>query len=119
MTHLDLIVDIRSRGAKPNAVFVDLVKTIDTGNDGLSLSGHVVCEIPTSESIADIDFRPLRGLRVHVQDLAFDPIRQRMVAKRIAEVEPACLVMPVVAGDSWTLHRRFAGDPAISQTYSV
>lgn len=119
MTHLDLIVSIRSRGAKPNAVFVDLVKIIDTGNDGLSMSGHVVCEIPASESIADIDFRPLRGLRVHVQDLAGDIDRHRLAAKLIAAVEPECLVMPVVDGDSWTIHRRFAGDPVISQTYAL
>ena len=119
MTHLDLIADIRRRGLKPDAVFVDLVSAIDAGNDGLSLTGHVVCEIAQHEALADIDFRPLRGLRVHLQDIAGDLERHRRAAALIAAVEPACLVMPIHDDEGMTLHRRFAGNPATSDTYRV
>lgn len=114
MTGLDTVIDLRNRGLKPKAVFVDLVLAPAAIEDPLSLSGIVNVEILASDSLASIDFRALVGLTVHVYDNAGDPNRQRKVASMVAAVEPALLVVPMVGGATWTVHRRFAGDPPTS-----
>lgn len=114
MTGLDTVIELRKRGLKPKAVFIDLVLALAAIDEPLSLSGIAYVEILASDSLAAIDFRALVGLNVHVYDNAGDPNRQRKVASMVAAVEPALLVVPMVDGATWTVHRRFAGNPPTS-----
>ena len=114
MTGLDTVIELRKQGLKPEAVFIDLELTPSAFADPLSLFGIVNVEILASDSLTAIDFRALVGLTVHVYDNAGDSNRQRKVASMVAAVEPSLLVVPMPGGGTWTVHRRFAGDPPTS-----
>lgn len=99
MNPLDSIAYLREQGARPDSVSVALVPgkpmraTIHRGS--------VAVDVPAAASLADIDWRPLVGLKVLLIDLAGDERRHRRAAKLIAEALPASLV--TFFGD--TLHR--------------
>ena len=116
MTGMDMVVELRCAGAKPSGVFVDLVDEARSDPYALSDTGIVNVNIGRTDRLADIDFRPLVGLRVHVYDFIGDRARHRRAAALIAAVEPELLVMTVVDGDNLVVHRRFAGDPARTET---
>ena len=103
MTNLETIVAVRSAGFKPKAVHVHLVETIDRGMWPMNATGSVTCEVAASESLTELDLRPLRGLFVLTFDFADDRARHRRLAKLIAQQEPALLVMH----DGETVHRRW------------
>lgn len=112
MNALQAVASLRRRGRKPRCVMVDLVA------DGLRPIeppvGHLGIawvDIPRSVGIADIDWRVLCGLNVHLSDSVGDPARLRAAAKAIAAVEPAFLAVFVERDGATTMHRRFAGDP--------
>lgn len=108
MTGLDTVVQIRRRGLKPKAVFIDLVQSKSNIVQPLSEHGIVNIEIVADEQISCIDFRPLVGLSVHVYDNTASPKRHRRVAAMVAAIAPSLLVVPVPEGSTWTVHRRFA-----------
>lgn len=110
MTGLDTVVKLRRNGFKPDAVYVDLMPA-RSGSHGLADSGIVTVEILPDDSIASIDFRPLIGLNVMVNDYTDSPQRLRRASKAIAEANPSALIVPMPQSGSWTIHRRFAGDP--------
>ena len=112
MTGLQTVVNLRREGFKPSAVVIDLVETIspiDTEENSLSASGIVSVNIARTDSLSDIDFRPLHGLTVHLHG---ERLRQARAAKLIAEVHPTRLVVPVERLDGWTVHIRHADKPA-------
>jgi len=110
MNVLQAIADIRRTGRKPRSVDIDLVREPIPDPDPL-FGGRAWLQIPRSTGIADIDLRPLVGLQVVVTDRAGDPVRLRAVAKALAEVEPALLVVFTERDGVTTMHRRFAGNP--------
>ncbi len=112
MNALQAVASLRRRGRKPRCVMVELV------SDGLRPIdppvGHLGIawvDIPRSVGVADVDWRVLRGLTVHLSDSAGDPLRLRAVSKAIAAVDPALLAVFVERDGTTTMHRRFAGDP--------
>lgn len=111
MKSMDLVLEMRRRGLRPKAVFIDLVDKPSIAVDPLSRHGIVTLEILASEPISAFDFRPLTGLAVHVYDQVGDPYRQRKVASAVVEVEPSLLVVAMPEGATWTIHRRFSGNP--------
>lgn len=104
---LDLIAAMRRKGAKPSYVMLDLVpgKPLPTW---CTERGAVHAEIGPSDSLADIDFRPLVGLSVQLGDRSGDEPRLRRVAKLAAEVNPALLAVFIESGGTFTMHRRWA-----------
>jgi len=116
MTGMDVVIELRLARMKPTAVFVDLVASAGGDDFAMSSSGTVYVNIGADESLADLDFRPLVGLTVHVNDCAGDHGRHRRVAALVAAVEPALLVMPVVCDGGYVVHRRFAGSPPRTET---
>ena len=110
MTGLDTVLNLRLRGFKPDAVYVDLMPS-RSGTHGLADTGIVTVEVFPDDSIASIDFRPLVGLNVMLNDYTDSPQRLRRASKAIAEANPSALVVPSLKNGVWTIHRRFAGDP--------
>lgn len=110
MTGLETVVKLRRQRVKPAAVYVDLVPA-RSGTHGLADNGIVTVEILPEDSIASIDFRPLVGLNVMVNDYTDSPKRFRRASKAIAQANPSALVVPTPQNGVWTIHRRFAGDP--------
>lgn len=108
MTGLDTVLQLRRQGVKPQAVFIDLVRSRSAIVEPLANSGIVNVEIVAGDSISGMDFRPLVGLPVHVYDNTDSPKRHRKVAAMVAAVAPSLLVVPVPEGPTWTVHRRFA-----------
>jgi len=113
---MDVVIELRRSGVKPAAVFVDLVREAPRDPYALGPTGIVNVNIGRSDSLSEIDFRPLVGLRVHVIDNVGDLARHRKVAAMVASVDPAYLVMPVLDGASLVLHQRWAGNPARTET---
>lgn len=119
MTGLKTVSALRRDGLKPAAVAVDLVETIgqfDHEDYALSAAGIVNVHIARADSLADIDFRPLVGLTVIIHG---ERKRQARVAKLIAAVEPALLVVPVEHDGGWTVHRRFSGAPITQDRFEI
>lgn len=116
MTGMECVIDLRLAKLKPAAVFVYLVHHVASNPCPMGPSGIVSVDIPTADSLASLDFRPLVGLTVHVVDTTGRRDRHRKVAAMVAEVNPALLVMPVPSGDQVLVHRRFAGTPARTET---
>lgn len=110
MTGLETVVKLRRNGLKPDAVYVDLVPA-RSGTHGLSASGIVTVEVFPDDSITSIDFRPLVGLNVMLNDYTDSPQRLRRASKAIAEANPCTFVVPALKSGVWTIHRRLAGDP--------
>lgn len=110
MTGLETVVKMRRQRIKPDAVYIDLVSA-RSGTHGLADNGIVTVEIFPEDSIASIDFRPLVGLNVMLNDYTDSPQRLRRASKAIAEANPSALVVPALKNGVWTIHRRFAGDP--------
>jgi hypothetical protein len=122
-TGMQTIIDLRREGSKPRAVFVDLVEFIGAYDAEEfcfdSASGIVHVCIGPDERVADIDFRPLIGLRVYVSDFTGDGARHRKASAMVAAVEPAHLLMPVQEPDRLTVHQRWAGAPVRTETFHV
>ena len=119
MTGMETVADLRRDGVKPAAVVIDVVTTIraiDAEAYALSPSGIVSVHIARADSLADIDFRPLHGLTVHIHG---ERERQARVSKLVAAVEPARLVVPVENDDGWTVHIRIAGNPPTSEVFAI
>ena len=120
MTGIEVILELRRSGVKPSAVMVDLVpRNAVRDAHAMSSSGIVTVDIGTTDSLSDIDFRPLVGLRVFVADFASDPARHSRVCRLIAKVKAAHMVMPVWKGESLTVHQRWAGDPIRSESFAA
>lgn len=120
MIGLQTVAGLRREGVKPTAVFVYLVDRLgplDAERFALSSFGHVEVTIPRADSLAELDFRPLFGLTVHLANFCDDVKRHRHAARLIAAVNPAHLVMPVWEGECLAVHHRWAGDPARSETH--
>lgn len=109
MTGMQTIIDLRRGRQQPGAVFVYLVPAngaTDIERYALSPQGNVAVNIAASESLGDIDFRPLVGLHVEIRDTTNDPIRHRKAAELIAAVNPRFLVMPIATERGFTVHVR-------------
>ena len=122
MTGMKTVTALRRAGVKPKAVFVDLVERLgmhETEAYALAPSGIVAVNIVRGNSLTDIDFRPLVGLRVFLNDYAGDAKRFRKVANLIAAVNPAHLIMAVQEGETLAVHQRWAGDPVRTETFRV
>jgi hypothetical protein len=123
MTGMQTVIALRQSGFKPTAVFVDLVELIGKYDAEIyafdELRGNVRINIARAESLNDIDFRPLVGLRVHVSDCTNDVARHRKLASLIARANASHMVMPVWEGETLAVHQRFAGDPARTESFRV
>lgn len=122
MKGMDALVQLRRNRLKPQAVYVQLVAVLPDERSaqitGMGHTGIVTILIAASESLSDIDFRPLTGLFVCVEDHASDPERLRQAAVLIAQQEPETLWMP----EQWdseliAFHIRRKGPPATSETH--
>ena len=115
MNGMEQVIAVRQRRAKPEAVTVRLVREPQRHPFGLSWldfgadSGHFTVEVLPGDGITGLDFRPLTGLFVTVEDEADSPSRHRKVAALVAAVEPETLVMPCRDADGTTLHIRRRG----------
>lgn len=127
MTGLEAVATLRRKRARPRVVFVDLERPSTErlpswwSNEELD-PGLLHVTIGPDDALADIDFRALTGLNVHVSDYVGNKRRYRKLAAMIAEVEPAHLVMPVWEGDTLVVHQRWAATPeakARTTTYRV
>ena len=119
MTGMDVVVELRRSGLKPRAVFVDLVANAPRDPHALSASGIVNVNIARTDSLADIDFRPLVGLLVFVCDFDGTGTRHRTAATMLAAIEPRHLVMPIWHGETLVVHQRWAGTPARTETIRI
>lgn len=99
------LVDIRKSGQKPNAVWVELVKSHEEW-DSLSRHGNLTIQIVPTDHLADIDFRPLIGLDVTVTDLTNNPRRLMAVGAAVGAVQTRTLTLPVYDSQGLTLHIR-------------
>jgi hypothetical protein len=104
MNGLQFVAALRRQGIRPQSVRIDAVtrKPLPAWYSGTS----VHAEIGPDESIADMDFRPLVGLSVHLGGA--DLKRVRRVAKRAAEVKPALLCVYRDDETGFTLDRLWA-----------
>lgn len=116
MTGMDVVIELRLAKLKPAAVFVYLVHHVAPNPCPMGPSGIVSVDIPMSDSLASLDFRPLVGLTVHIVDTTGSRDRHRKAAAMVAAVDPELLVMPVSNGDQLLVHRRIAGTPAQTET---
>lgn len=116
MKGMEEIVAIRRHGKKPNCVFVSLVPAIDHEGDPISDSGNVQLDIAPHDKLSDIDFRPLHGLVVIMCNATDNETRYSRLAKLIAHVEPAKLVMPIQRGDGATTMHTLSGGETSSVT---
>lgn len=114
MKGLDTVIALRRQRQKPAMVMVDLVSAYTPLLPPIGAGGIVNVEILPSDRIADIDFRPLFGLYVHLQDMTDAPLRLRQAGKAIADVKPQRLVMAFEGGS----HVLTDGNPPTTETYS-
>jgi hypothetical protein len=106
----DAVIALRRQGVKPRGVFVDLVAAKFREQPILTQGGVVTCQIPPSQSLSDLDCRPLVDLTVHVQDFTDSRERHLALARLVAQAEPALLVMPVHCDNGVLIvHRRYGG----------
>lgn len=118
MNALQAIAALRRRGKKPRCVMVDLVSDGCTPlQPAIGDRGIAWVDVPRSVGIADIDWRPLTGLSVHLSDSVGNRARLQAVAKAIAEVEPALLAVFIERDGVTTMHRRFAGSPTRTDSH--
>lgn len=102
MNAMDFIADLRLKGRKPAFVMLDLAdKAMPAWS---SERGAVYADIAAGDPLADMDFRPLVGLKVHLWDGTGNEARLRRVAKACAEAKPALLTVLTGKG----LHRLWA-----------
>lgn len=101
MKGLRELVEIRSEGLRPRAVWVELVKAHGPW-DSLSRHGDLTIEILPTDSLAELDFRPLVGLDVTVADHTDSPKRLKRIAAMVGAIKTNTLVMR----DGETLHIR-------------
>ena len=109
MKGLEELKRLRLDGLRPQSVFVNLVNAHDEW-PALGCWGHLTVELLPSDSIAGIDFRPLVGLPVTVDDHTDgDPARLRRLAKAVSEIETSRLTMVARNGDAISIHIRAEG----------
>lgn len=93
MTGMKTLLALRQRKVKPTAVFVDLVHTIakyDAEHYSFAeYSGIVSINIADSDSLNDIDFRPLVGLDVFVTDHTSNRARYMRLLDMAADAQTA------------------------------
>jgi hypothetical protein len=120
MTGLDTVAELRRAGKKPSAVMIDMVERHTEHSLPIyrvSPKGMVQVEIAAADSLSDIDFRVLTGLRVQLYDhLTGNVARQRRAAKMIAAVNPALLFVAIADGDGWMTYTRRAGTPPTTES---
>lgn len=104
------LVDLRRSGVRPATVGVSLVPCHDQW-PALSIWGSLAVEILPSDPLGGIDFRPLVGLPVVVDDWTNSPDRLRKVALLVSQVETEQLAMVVRNEDgSAAIHIRRNGE---------
>lgn len=108
MNGLDFIANLRRAGFKPDSVFLDV--TDEKPRKPSVCDGRASVEFGRDESLADADFRPLVGLRVHVGLMGGDYERVKRIAKRAAEVKPELLCVWRQDSDSLTTLYRLGAD---------
>jgi hypothetical protein len=118
MTGMDAVIELRREGVQPACVMVDIVRDLDRGQTLMRRYGIVTVQIPATDSLADLDFRPLVGLYVQAFDLMNDPERHTAVAKAIVDVNPRLFVMHTQS-DTYVAHVREAGDPPVTRSYAA
>lgn len=113
MIGMDTVIALRRQGMKPSFVMVDLVTERSRFATLADHGGTLTIEILPNDRIGDIDFRPLFGLYVHLQDMTDDAARLKAAGKAIAEVKPGRLVMAFPGGS----HVLTSGNPPTTETY--
>lgn len=109
MRGMSTLVQLRSAGQIPDAVFVYLVDKHDDQQPIMSDKGNLAIEIRNTDALVDIDFRPLVGLKVFLCDVVGDAKRYRQLGVLIAAAEPWRLVMPMQGPDGLVVHYRENG----------
>ena len=104
MNSLRFVAELRGRGIKPACVGIEAVP--GKAAQPWFSDGTVHAEIGSSESLSDMDFRPLVGLKVQLGLMGGDYARVRQIAKRAAEVKPS--VLAVFDPTNRVLHRLWA-----------
>lgn len=96
MIGMETVIKARKQGVKPFAVFVQLVREVTPPADGQHMghTGVVTVQIADRESLSDLDFRPLVGLKVSLEDHTSQPLRQNSAFAAIKHVKPKRLWMP-------------------------
>jgi hypothetical protein len=100
------VLKARKSGVKPSAIFMRLVP--ENTYSGMGNTGVVTTEIGPNESLADLDFRPLHGQMVCLEDHSDCPKRLALVEAAILAVQPEILWLPYYDGDGFVLriHRK-------------
>lgn len=111
---LRVLAAIRSGGRKPGFVHVHLTREHCRWADAFALTdaGDVSVHVPDEVRLTDLDWRPLRGLGVHLWQFGrghADVMRLRKVARQIAAVEPQVLRVFVPEGDDDVTMQRYEG----------
>lgn len=102
MTGMKTLIALRRNGVKPEAVMVDLAHAIAKYDAEAYAfaenSGIVSINIAHAESLNDIDFRPLVGLKVFAFDNTGNPLRYDRLCELLSEAGATLmLALPVVS----------------------
>jgi hypothetical protein len=82
------VIAFRRAGFKPSCVMLDLVDRAMPGEAMVGTRGGVTVEVERTDSLADIDFRPLHGLLVIASNQAADLERFRRMVAMVDAVKP-------------------------------
>lgn len=101
MTGMKTLVALRRNSVKPEAVMVDLVHNIAKYDAEAYAfaenSGILSINIAHRESLNDIDFRPLVGLKVFAFDNTGNPLRYQRLCDLIEKIDATLmLALPVL-----------------------
>lgn len=86
------LAEIRAEGLRPRAVWVELIKAHGPWSV-LSRQGNLTIEILPTDSLAELDFRPLVGLDVTVSDHTGNQTRLKRIAAMVGAIKTKTLVM--------------------------
>ncbi len=118
MIGMDRLIELRRNKRRPIAVFVQLRDAVLPPRpmaDHLGHAGIVTVQIADGESLGDLDFRPLTGLRVCVESFTHDRARLMDLAVRVSRIEPELLWCP----EAQAVHIRRKGPPATTETFPL
>lgn len=122
MIGMDVVTQLRRAKTQPSFVMLDLVhEGIPLGEltPPMSMSGIVTVQVVDSDRLADLDLRPLHGLRVMAQDHTNHRRRYRQLCKLVAAVDPAMFVMTESSADRFAWHRRWGGSESRTESMSI
>lgn len=105
MRGMSALMALRLQRIKPDAVFVYLVERKDDQQPIMSDKRNLVIEIERSDSLSEIDFRPLIGMKVHMCNVGEDAQRYRQLGALMAKAKPARLVMPIETESGMVVHQ--------------